>query len=118
MKKLLSTLKQARLQKNYTQEYLASELNISVRSYRKIESGETELTVSRLQHIARILEVDPVTFIEAEKPKPEKAVRPNEPATPTTRSEAQLISIIDKQITLVEKLESLLSLTMREKNKD
>lgn len=43
--------------RNLTQEYLATQLGISTRSYGKIESGETDLTLSRLSKIAELLEV-------------------------------------------------------------
>lgn len=41
-----------------TREQLASELGLSVSGYSKIERGEIDLTVSRVQEIAQILEVD------------------------------------------------------------
>lgn len=53
-------LKQLRELKNFTQEYMAQQLGLSTRAYSKIESGETQLTINRLNEIAAILEVDPV----------------------------------------------------------
>ena len=53
-------LKQLRELKNFTQEYMAQQLGLTTRAYSKIESGETQLTINRLNEIAKILEVDPV----------------------------------------------------------
>ena len=53
-------LKQLRELKNFTQEYMAQQLGLSTRAYSKIESGETQLTINRLNEIAAILEVDPI----------------------------------------------------------
>ena len=49
--------------RNYTQEYLADQLGISVKSYGKIENGETSLSISRLQQIAKVLQVDPLDVL-------------------------------------------------------
>ena len=53
-------IKQLRELKNYTQEYMAQQLGLSTRAYSKIETGETQLTINRLNEIATILGVDPI----------------------------------------------------------
>jgi transcriptional regulator with XRE-family HTH domain len=53
-------LKQLRELKNFTQEHMAQQLGLTTRAYSKIESGETQLTINRLNEIAKILEVDPI----------------------------------------------------------
>jgi transcriptional regulator with XRE-family HTH domain len=53
-------LKQLRELKNFTQEYMAQQLGLTTRAYSKIESGETQLTINRLNEIASILGVDPI----------------------------------------------------------
>jgi transcriptional regulator with XRE-family HTH domain len=53
-------LKQLRELKNFTQEHVAQQLGLSTRAYSKIETGETQLTINRLNEITKILEVDPV----------------------------------------------------------
>lgn len=58
--------------KGYTQENIAHELGISTKAYQKIESGETKLTISKLNSIAKIfgvhsldiLKFDDVVFFE------------------------------------------------------
>lgn len=53
-------LKQLRELKNYTQEYVATQLGLTTRAYSKIESGETQLTINRLNEISTILGIDPI----------------------------------------------------------
>src|SRR5690606_20392706 len=50
-------IKQIRELKDYTQEYMADKLGIAIRSYSKLESGETRLTVDKLYEISEILGV-------------------------------------------------------------
>ena len=53
-------LKQLRELKNYTQEFVATQLGLTTRAYSKIESGETQLTINRLNEISTILGIDPM----------------------------------------------------------
>jgi DNA-binding XRE family transcriptional regulator len=62
---IAENIKAARIYRNYSQDYLAFKLNISQNSYSKVECGYTKLTVERLDIIARVLEVDPVSLITA-----------------------------------------------------
>jgi len=54
---IYSQIKSIREIKNYTQEYMAHELDISQAAYHKIESGKTQLTYGKLQRIAEIFKV-------------------------------------------------------------
>lgn len=56
-------IKKLRELKNYTQQYLADELGISLSGFGKIERDQTEITLARLLKIADILEVDLITLI-------------------------------------------------------
>ena len=56
-------IKQIRELKNLTQEYVSSQLGLSVRAYSKIESGETQLTINRLKEISSILKIDPIEIL-------------------------------------------------------
>lgn len=53
-------LKNLRELKNFTQEYMAQQLGLTTRAYSKIETGETQLTINRLNEISKILGVDPI----------------------------------------------------------
>jgi transcriptional regulator with XRE-family HTH domain len=54
---IYSKIKSVRELKNYTQEYVAGQLDMSQPAYNKIESGRTALTFEKLEEIARVLGV-------------------------------------------------------------
>ena len=56
-------IKQIRELKNLSQEHVSGKLNLSTRAYSKIETGETQLTINRLNEIAAILEIDPMEIL-------------------------------------------------------
>ncbi|MBE7443683.1 MAG: hypothetical protein KFKLKKLM_00186 [Flavobacteriales bacterium] len=56
-------IKHIRELKNFSQEHLANQLGLSIRAYSKIESGETQLTINRLNEISKILDVSPLEII-------------------------------------------------------
>ena len=56
-------IKKIRMEKNYTQEYLAEKLGVSATAYRKMEQGETQITISKLEQIATILEKEITHFL-------------------------------------------------------
>lgn len=49
--------------KDYTQEFLAETLQISQSSYARIETGTTDLTITRLYQISDVLGVTPSEFL-------------------------------------------------------
>lgn len=56
-------IKQLRELKNLTQSYIAERLDMSIGGYSKIESGQTDVTFSRIKQIAEILETDLSTIL-------------------------------------------------------
>ena len=56
-------IKQIRELKNLTQSYIAERLDMSIGGYSKIESGQTDVTFSRIKQIAEILETDLSTIL-------------------------------------------------------
>jgi transcriptional regulator with XRE-family HTH domain len=56
-------IKQIRELKNFTQDYLATQLGLTTRAYSKIETGETQLTINRLNEISSVLQVDPIEIL-------------------------------------------------------
>lgn len=50
-------IKMIRELKNLTQEYVAKQLEMSVSNYSYIENGKTDITFSKLEKIAEVLEV-------------------------------------------------------------
>jgi transcriptional regulator with XRE-family HTH domain len=55
---LSKKIKSIRKLRNFTQETVAEKLGISTYSYAKIERGETDVKYSRLQQIAKIMEIE------------------------------------------------------------
>ena len=51
-------IKKFRELKNITRDKIAADLYMSLSNYSKIERGEIDLTISRVQEIANLLEVD------------------------------------------------------------
>ena len=59
-------IRSLRINKQFSQDYMASQLGISQRSYSKIENEEVKLDVFKLQKIAEILEVELSELINSE----------------------------------------------------
>lgn len=64
----LTKLRLLRESKNWTQEQVADKLAITQNAYSKIESGQTRLTIERMNELAAIFEVDPEYLINNELP--------------------------------------------------
>lgn len=60
-------LKQARLNKNYSQEYMAEVLEVSQKTYSNFENNKTTPNFSQIEKIAQILEVSVLDFLSQEK---------------------------------------------------
>lgn len=56
-------IKKLRELKNYTQQYMADQLDISQSGYGKIERNETDISISKLEKIAKILDTDIYTVL-------------------------------------------------------
>ena len=56
--KICEKVKFMRQLKGWTQEQMAEKLGISVNGYSNIERGETDLQISRIEEIAKTLQVD------------------------------------------------------------
>jgi transcriptional regulator with XRE-family HTH domain len=57
-------IRNARLYRNYSQDYLASKLKISQNAFSKIELGRTKISIDRLFIIAEVLQVPLLQLIE------------------------------------------------------
>jgi transcriptional regulator with XRE-family HTH domain len=67
MEKIIEKIVQHRNRKGYTYENMADDLGLTPAAYRKIETGETKLTVERLFKIAEILESPYTDFLDLDK---------------------------------------------------
>ncbi|KGN71735.1 MULTISPECIES: helix-turn-helix domain-containing protein [Porphyromonas] len=57
MKKLVDFLREARLEKNYKQDYVAGKLGVTGSTISRWESGETELTLQQVSDYAQVLNI-------------------------------------------------------------
>jgi len=64
VEKVINKIVQERTRKGYSYENMAEELSLSVPAYRKLEIGETKLSVERLFQISMILEVPVEELLE------------------------------------------------------
>ncbi|QQR97065.1 MAG: helix-turn-helix transcriptional regulator [Sphingobacteriales bacterium] len=60
-------IKKIREFRNFTQQYMADQLDISQNAYSKIENGTTKITIDRLEKIAQLLDVPLENVISHEK---------------------------------------------------
>ena len=60
-------IKHVREQKGYSQEFMATQLNLSQATYARMESQEIKLSIDRLQKIADILDMDVFAFWDSSK---------------------------------------------------
>jgi transcriptional regulator with XRE-family HTH domain len=57
MEQVLEDLRRLRMQKGFSQEYMATKLDVDQKTYSNTENGKVELTLSRLSKICDILEI-------------------------------------------------------------
>lgn len=61
-------LKKLRKQKGLTQQQVADQLGLALPNYNNLENGRTELTVTRINKLAEILDCEPVDFLVERMP--------------------------------------------------
>jgi transcriptional regulator with XRE-family HTH domain len=61
-KKINEKIRLLRLEKNYSQEYVAAQLNLSQSYYGRIENGKRTISVACLMKILSVFDVDYNTF--------------------------------------------------------
>ncbi len=66
MKEIIEKIRNIRLSKGYTQEYIAEKLGIDAVNYGRIERGQAKLTLDRFVKICEILDVPPGSFFNDE----------------------------------------------------
>ena len=60
-------IRKIRLEKGYSQEYMAQRLSMSAAGFSKIERGETDMSLGKVVEIAEILEVESQTLLNADE---------------------------------------------------
>ena len=69
MEKIIKKIAEIRTRKGFSYENMAHDLELSTSAYRKIETGETKLTVERLVDISKILETPLDEFLDTNSQK-------------------------------------------------
>ena len=64
-------LKKARIEKGYTQEYLAERMNVSVAFLSRIERGSSHINLKRLTEICRLLDLSEGEILSGSVTNPE-----------------------------------------------
>lgn len=67
MTNFCKVFKQARLEKHYTQEKIAEELDVSPRWIQYIESGKKTPGLDLFWRIIKLLSIDPTIFLDQNK---------------------------------------------------
>ena len=67
MNDILEKIRNIRLSRGYTQEYMAEKLGIDTVNYGRIERGKSKLTLERFLKICEILQVSPTELLNNEK---------------------------------------------------
>lgn len=58
VKEIRERIKRVRLEKGYSQDYMADMLNISQNAYHKMERGHSRINLQKFIDIAKILEIE------------------------------------------------------------
>ncbi len=67
MQRIAVKIRKVREYKNLSQGYLASRIGISQNAYSKIELGYSKITLDRLFHIAKLLDVDTYELLASKR---------------------------------------------------
>lgn len=107
MKKAIGQrIRELRRSKDYSQENMAAELDITPGAYAKIERGETDPSVTRLIQIAGILEVDVASFFrESVIPELNSLTESVTSQTPSTVTRAEFNRVVEALNSLKAELE-------------
>lgn len=57
MQQIGNNIRRQRIAKNLTQEYVAGKLDVSSSAYSNIERGKVDLTLTRIEELANVLEI-------------------------------------------------------------
>lgn len=69
MTHIADNIRKMRELRNFTQDYMATQLGITQAGYSKIESGTTDITFSKIEEIAQILNVTPTDLVAFDSQK-------------------------------------------------
>ncbi len=118
MKKAIGTrIRKLRVSKDYTQDNMAAELEITAGAYAKIERGETDPSATRLIQIAEILGVD-IAFFFQEAANPQQLLDKNTHYGNASYQDIEKLHILIESLSRdMEKIKLELALIKKYKNK-
>ena len=91
---LAEFIKQQRVKRNMTQEYVASELGMSRPTYLQIERGKRELTISEAKKLASLFDMSLESFLAEKEPKRNVSIKKE----PVKKSEDLQIRVTEKNL--------------------
>jgi transcriptional regulator with XRE-family HTH domain len=105
-KSLGQTIRLLRREKGWSQSDAASQLDISIPAFSKIETGITDINLSRLEQIARLFDIPLVQLIELDNAeiKPINNDELQEIQQRLSDRESEIILLQEKIISLFEEL--------------
>ena len=96
-------LQMLRMEKNLTQEQMGEKLNLSTSAYCKIEYGETDLTLTRLNKIAEVLNMSALElFIGVAKDCSSVHIEAADDLRELIKANSRLLDMLYKRIELLE----------------
>ncbi len=118
MKKIIGErIRKLRQSKDYTQDNMAAELDITAGAYAKIERGETDPSATRLLRIAEILEVDVIIFFQ-DKYQPSRVEEPVKEYGFATKTDIENLTHLIKQLNReIEKLKTEMATVKKQGSK-
>lgn len=64
---IINNIRKKREEKGYSQDYMATALGITAKTYARLENGQGRLIVKVVEDISRILEISPYEIIQFEE---------------------------------------------------
>lgn len=110
-KKIAKLIRKQRKLKEYSQEYIATQLNISQQAYQKIESGKTKINLSCALLITELLEINFEQLIKTDSSKKGEAI--NQPS----KNGVSNIEQLTNEVMHLRKMNSELVLLLKDKSK-
>jgi len=111
MKLIGKKIRMLRHQKGWSQEEVSKQLDISIPAFSKIETGVTDINISRLEQIAALFKLTVIQLLSYSEP--EQDVKLNSDIETLTKKlqerESEVIDLQKKVIELYEEIRSIKS---------
>lgn len=106
MKELGKKIRLLRYQKSWSQEDVAKRLKISIPAFSKIETGITDVNISRLEEIAKIFDMNLVQLLTFNDPEEQKKYD-SEVEELSLKLHVREVELIEMQKKLIELYEGI-----------